>query len=97
MRAIEIGMSLSLDLEAPLQDGACAIRVALVPVGGTSGREFRRLTSLVHTSTLLDLFAITHGQRRGTLRLRFIESGGGPSDWDELYTQRRVRARMHNT
>ena len=81
----------SLDLESSLTDGS-SIRVALLPVGSTDGAHFRSLASLLHPLTSLDLFAITHGQRRGTLRLRFLEVGGGPSDWDDLHSQRRVRA-----
>ena len=82
----------ALDFEAAVQDGSQAIRIALLPVGGTDGPTFRKLASGVRPLVNLDLFAITHGQRLGTLRLRFLEVGGGPSDWDDLYTQRRVRA-----
>ena len=83
---------MALELESTLQEDAASIRVALVPVGGTDGPSFRRLASLIHPHTCLDLFGITHGQRHGTLRLRFLQSGGGPSEWEELYPQRRVRA-----
>ena len=85
-------MATGVDFEAPLVDACAAIRVALVPAGGIDGPSFRRLASYVRPLTALDLFAITHGTRSGTLRLRFVESGGGPSDWDDLYPQRRVRA-----
>ena len=83
---------LGLDLEAALDEHACAFRVALLPVGATDTATFRGLADRVRNFTALDLFAITHGKRRGKLRLRFVEAGGGPSDWDELYPQRRVRA-----
>ena len=58
---------MALELESTLQEDAASIRVALVPVGGTDGPSFRRLASLIHPHTCLDLFGITHGQRHGTL------------------------------
>ena len=82
---------MNLDLESTVHD-ACAIRVALVPVGGINGPTFRRFVQLIRPVVSLDLFEVTHGKRRGTLVLRFVEAGGGISDWDDLYPQRRVRA-----
>ena len=82
---------LGLDLEAPLQSGA-SIRVALIPVGDIDSVTFHRLAAILRPLTALDLFSITHGQSRGTLSIRFLEAGGGASDWDDLYPQRRVRA-----
>ena len=82
---------MSLDLEAPLHD-LCAVRIALVPVGGTDGPTFRRLSALLHPLTTLDISLLSNGERRGAFKLHFVEAGGGISDWDELYPHRRVRA-----
>lgn len=81
----------TLDLESTLQETG-SIRVALVPVGGIDGPTFRRLAGFIHPVVSLDLGCITHGQRRGTLNLRFVEVGAGISDWDDLYPHQRVRA-----
>ena len=84
-----------LECEATLQDNCASVRIALVPVGSIAADKFRELTALLHPLNKLDPLAVTHGSsdtRRGTLRLLFVEAGGGPSDWDELYPQRRVRA-----
>ena len=84
--------TMDLDLESPLGEHECAIRVALLPVGAIDAGKFSSLAALVHRFTALDLFALTHGKRRGAIRLRFVDAGGGVSDWDGLYPQRRVRA-----
>jgi hypothetical protein len=83
--------AMSLDIEAPLHD-LCAVRIALVPVGGTDGPTFRRLSALLHPLTTLDVSLLSNGERRGAFKLHFVEAGGGISDWDELYPHRRVRA-----
>ena len=82
---------LGLDFEGDCQSHAC-IRIALLPVGDMDGATYRRLASMVKPLGVLDLASITHNQRSGTVRLRFLEAGGGASDWDDLYPQRRVRA-----